>query len=156
MRRLAPRRYAGSSPRLADFKVPRRVVFLDAIPKGPTGKASRAKLAEQFRTEVSLRGGDTGKPKGAAPADLYREPAAFEAAEAPRPLEGVEARLVKIWKRVLGIPHVGVHDDFFGLGGDSLSAALMLAEIEEALKTGTDRSTSWSSSISRPSRASRV
>ena len=40
------RRYC--SARLADFKVPRRVVFLDEIPKGPTGKMQRIGLAEKL------------------------------------------------------------------------------------------------------------
>jgi acyl-CoA synthetase (AMP-forming)/AMP-acid ligase II len=34
--------------KLADFKVPRRVVFLDEIPKGPTGKLQRIGLAEKL------------------------------------------------------------------------------------------------------------
>ncbi len=40
------REFAGG--RLADFKVPRRVVFLDEIPKGPTGKLQRIGLAEKL------------------------------------------------------------------------------------------------------------
>ena len=40
------RAYVGS--RLADFKVPRKVVFVDEIPKGPTGKLARIGLAEQL------------------------------------------------------------------------------------------------------------
>jgi acyl-CoA synthetase (AMP-forming)/AMP-acid ligase II len=34
--------------RLAPFKVPRRVVFLEDIPKGPTGKVQRINLASQL------------------------------------------------------------------------------------------------------------
>jgi hypothetical protein len=34
--------------RLADFKVPRRIVFLDELPKGPTGKPQRIGLAERL------------------------------------------------------------------------------------------------------------
>ena len=34
--------------RLANFKVPRRVLFLDEIPKGPTGKLQRIGLAEKL------------------------------------------------------------------------------------------------------------
>ena len=34
--------------RLADFKVPRRVIFLKEIPKGPTGKLQRIGLAEKL------------------------------------------------------------------------------------------------------------
>jgi acyl-CoA synthetase (AMP-forming)/AMP-acid ligase II len=40
------REYA--SRRLADFKVPRRVLFLEEIPKGPTGKLQRIGLAEKL------------------------------------------------------------------------------------------------------------
>jgi acyl-CoA synthetase (AMP-forming)/AMP-acid ligase II len=42
---------AFASERLAEFKVPRRVVFLDEIPKGPTGKLRRIGLAEQLGLE---------------------------------------------------------------------------------------------------------
>ena len=34
--------------RLADFKVPKRVLFVDEIPKGPTGKIQRIGLAKAF------------------------------------------------------------------------------------------------------------
>ena len=34
--------------RLADFKVPRKLVFLDEIPKGATGKLQRIGLAEKL------------------------------------------------------------------------------------------------------------
>ena len=40
------RRFAAG--RLVDFKVPRRIVFLDEIPKGPTGKLQRIGLAEKL------------------------------------------------------------------------------------------------------------
>ena len=37
-----------ASQRLADFKVPRKVIILDEIPKGPTGKMQRIGLAEKL------------------------------------------------------------------------------------------------------------
>ncbi len=37
-----------ASHRLADFKVPRRMIFLDEIPKGPTGKIQRISLANKL------------------------------------------------------------------------------------------------------------
>jgi thioesterase domain-containing protein/acyl carrier protein len=40
--------------------------------------------------------------------------------------------LVSIWQRVLRIPAVDVHDDFFDLGGDSSLALLLFAEIGQA------------------------
>lgn len=37
-----------AAARLANFKVPRRIVFLDEIPKGATGKMQRIGLAERL------------------------------------------------------------------------------------------------------------
>jgi acyl-CoA synthetase (AMP-forming)/AMP-acid ligase II len=37
-----------AATRLADFKVPRTVLLMDEIPKGPTGKLRRIGLAEQL------------------------------------------------------------------------------------------------------------
>jgi acyl-CoA synthetase (AMP-forming)/AMP-acid ligase II len=34
--------------RLADFKVPRKIIFLKEIPKGPTGKLQRIGLAQKL------------------------------------------------------------------------------------------------------------
>jgi len=39
---------AFAAEHLADFKVPRKVVFLDEIPKGATGKLMRIGLAEKL------------------------------------------------------------------------------------------------------------
>ena len=39
---------AFAAEHLAEFKVPRRIVFLEAIPKGPTGKLQRIGLAERL------------------------------------------------------------------------------------------------------------
>jgi len=40
------------SARIAHFKVPRKIVFLDAIPKGPTGKPQRIGLAKVLGLET--------------------------------------------------------------------------------------------------------
>lgn len=98
------RRFAAA--RLAGFKVPRRIFFLEAIPKGATGKPWRRELAEQIQT-------------GAA------EEPVLVAASTP-----VEKKLVAIWQRVLGIDRVGVRDDFFSLGADSFALTLMSAELD--------------------------
>jgi acyl-CoA synthetase (AMP-forming)/AMP-acid ligase II len=42
--------------RLADFKVPRRIVFVDEIPKGPTGKLQRIGLAQRLGLAVEPGG----------------------------------------------------------------------------------------------------
>jgi acyl carrier protein len=44
---------------------------------------------------------------------------------------GVEQELSQIWVRFLRTPRVGSLDDFFELGGDSISAARVMAEIEK-------------------------
>ncbi|HEX5750368.1 MAG TPA: condensation domain-containing protein, partial [Archangium sp.] len=39
--------------------------------------------------------------------------------------------LIHVWKEVLAIEHVGIHDNFFSLGGNSLSTILVLARLQE-------------------------
>lgn len=49
------------------------------------------------------------------------------------PRDALELRLVQIWEQVLGIRSIGIHDDFFALGGHSLTAARLFEAIERAL-----------------------
>jgi acyl-CoA synthetase (AMP-forming)/AMP-acid ligase II/thioesterase domain-containing protein len=100
-----------ASARLADFKVPRRVVFVDEIPKGPTGKVQRMGLA------AKLGLAEHGQSQSTRPAGHT----------APRTL--LEEKLAAIWAQVLGLEHVGVSDDFFELGGHSLQAVHLFAQI---------------------------
>jgi thioesterase domain-containing protein len=44
----------------------------------------------------------------------------------------VETTLARIWSEVLGIPKVGIHDNFFSLEGDSLLAVKLFARMEKA------------------------
>ena len=104
------RRFAAGS--LADFKVPRQIVFLAEIPKGATGKVQRMGLAERLRAE--LEASKTDESEGGS---VPRTP--------------VEAELAAIWQGVLGIPSIGVHDDFLALGGDSIRAVRVLAQIND-------------------------
>ena len=61
---LELRRFAAT--RLARFKVPRRIVFMDAIPRTATGKAQRGVLAGQFRHRAPSREGDDAIRAGRA------------------------------------------------------------------------------------------
>ncbi|HEV8316460.1 MAG TPA: condensation domain-containing protein [Vicinamibacterales bacterium] len=45
----------------------------------------------------------------------------------------IESTLVAIWSEVLGRPSIDVHDDFFELGGDSLTAIRILSRLQTAL-----------------------
>jgi acyl-CoA synthetase (AMP-forming)/AMP-acid ligase II/surfactin synthase thioesterase subunit len=45
------------------------------------------------------------------------------------PTTEIECQIVDIWKRVLGLDQIGIHDDFFSLGGHSILAVYVMAEI---------------------------
>jgi thioesterase domain-containing protein len=109
---LELRRFAAMQ--LAAFKVPRKIVFLNQIPRTTQGKPKRASLTEQFR-ELGV---------AAHTPRMEREPTY------------IEESLIAIWQRVLGVERVTPGDDFFDLGGDSLSAALMLTQAAEAFQLG--------------------
>ncbi len=99
-----------AAQRLADFRVPCRVLIVDDIPKGPTGKLQRTRLAERFGPL------------------LKRE---FVGPRTP-----LESALAGIWVDVLGVGRVGIRDNFFEIGGTSLTAARMVAEVRNL--TGRD------------------
>jgi acyl carrier protein len=89
--------------RLAAFKVPTRVLIVDEIPKGATGKINRKGLAEVFAE--ALRVG-------------------FIA-----PKNNLEAVVANIYAEVLKVSRVGVNDNFFSLGGDSLRAMQVISRV---------------------------
>jgi thioesterase domain-containing protein len=95
-----------AAEKLADFKLPRRICFLDAIPKGATGKPARTALAAQCKADMDAL-------PGASPASTK-----------------VEMKLAGMWRKILKIESVDTRDDFFQLGGDSLALALMMAEVD--------------------------
>ncbi|HZF38573.1 MAG TPA: condensation domain-containing protein, partial [Blastocatellia bacterium] len=71
-----------------------------------------------------------GSPDREALAKLdYLAPDWSEHQRAPR--NPVEMQLVKIWREVMGIEHIGVTDNFFDLGGHSLMAVSLLAEVQK-------------------------
>jgi acyl-coenzyme A synthetase/AMP-(fatty) acid ligase/acyl carrier protein len=105
------RTYAAA--RLAPFKVPARIVLLPESPKGPTGKIQRVGLAERL---------------GITSQDHSGDPAAYAA-----PTTAVEERVCAIWAETLAVPRVGIDDDFFLLGGDSMLATRVAARLREAL-----------------------
>jgi acyl-CoA synthetase (AMP-forming)/AMP-acid ligase II/acyl carrier protein len=101
-----------ASTRLAAFKVPRRVMFVDQIPKGPTGKIQRIGLAAKLGIE-SLA---FAQPGASAPFAEPRTP--------------LEMAIAEAWREVLEIDRVGLHDNFFELGGDSLAATEVITRVE--------------------------
>ncbi|HEX7241350.1 MAG TPA: thioesterase domain-containing protein, partial [Longimicrobiaceae bacterium] len=92
--------------RLPAHLVPEALVVLDALPLTPSGKPDRAALPAP--------GGGGG-----------------EGYVAPRTAE--EEALARIWAGVLGVERVGVRDDFFELGGQSILATRLLARVRAEL-----------------------
>ncbi|WP_159052119.1 non-ribosomal peptide synthetase, partial [Streptomyces niveiscabiei] len=95
---------------LPEYMVPSAFVTLDAIPLNANGKVDRAALPE---------------PEGPG-TDQYTAPRTES-----------ERVLVDIWTEVLGARRVGVHDNFFDLGGDSV---LSIQAVSRARRAGLDLS----------------
>src|SRR5206468_8023457 len=92
--------------RLPAHMVPGAFVTLPALPLTRHGKLDRAALPAPGRTAVA-----------AAP---------FAPPETP-----VERALAASWFEVLNLPEIGLDDDFFALGGDSIRAIQVCARAEE-------------------------
>jgi len=92
--------------RVPDYMVPSRYVFLTKIPLTPNGKVNRLALPD------------------------------LEMADPPddsvfvEPQTGIERKIASIWKEMLNIKRVGLHDNFFDLGGNSFLAVRMFGQLE--------------------------
>lgn len=91
--------------RLPDYLIPSSIVFVDAFPRTSNGKIDRKAL-------LSI-----------APAERDVD----QAYVAPRTV--TEEVLASIWSNVLGLPKVGVHQNFFKLGGHSLLAMQVISSL---------------------------
>jgi hypothetical protein len=100
-----------ASGRMAEFKVPRQVLILPELPKGPTGKLKRVGLA----AKLGLANGGVMSRTVLAPRT------------------SLEKELAGIWASILQIEQVGIDDDFFALGGDSLLAVHVLSRIRDIM-----------------------
>ncbi|WP_409462538.1 amino acid adenylation domain-containing protein [Amycolatopsis sp. GA6-003] len=97
------------SRRVPSWMLPAKWAWLDRLPVTPSGKVDRAALP-------------LIEPRRAVSSAPYAEP------------DGDLARtLCLIWGRILNLPEIGVHDDFFEVGGTSLLAARALAELRHTV-----------------------
>jgi amino acid adenylation domain-containing protein/non-ribosomal peptide synthase protein (TIGR01720 family) len=92
--------------KLPDYMVPSAFVVLDSMPLTPNGKIDRKALSA---------------PAALAPGEPYTEP------RSP-----AEMTLARIWSSVLAVERVGIHDNFFQLGGDSIISIQIIARAREA------------------------
>jgi amino acid adenylation domain-containing protein len=94
--------------KLPDYMVPSAFVRLEVLPLLPNGKVDRRALPVPDMARPEL---DT----------------AFVGPRTP-----VEEELAGIWTDVLKLDHVGLHDNFLELGGDSLLAAEVISRVRQA------------------------
>ena len=96
--------------RLGPTRVPRKIYFVTELPRTDGGKVRRSELPRFLEL-------DQGTPNESA-------------VQAPAPISALEAALAGLWSSVLQSGSVGVDDDFFLLGGDSLRGARLLTSVK--------------------------
>jgi non-ribosomal peptide synthetase component F len=87
--------------RLPDYMVPVAFIPLDQLPLMHNGKIDRGSLQRRI-------------PEPVRPSSAYAEPS-----------DATERQLCELWAEALRVPRVGIHDDFFELGGDSVLAMII-------------------------------
>lgn len=92
--------------KLPEYMIPKVYHFFETLPVTSNGKIDRKKLKNSFQTEVLSN---------------EKEEATIE----------TEKKLLEIWKCLFKNKEIGITDNFFSLGGDSLIATRMLSEIEK-------------------------
>jgi amino acid adenylation domain-containing protein len=98
------------SGKLPHYMIPARFISLAALPLSPNGKVDRAALPAPVLTS----GCNTP-------------------AEAPS--TQLEQTLVELWQRILHVERVGLDDNFFDLGGDSLMIVAAHSNLQKAFET---------------------
>jgi amino acid adenylation domain-containing protein len=93
--------------RLSAYKVPSRIILVDSLPVGPSGKIQRIGVADRLAACLHV---------------------AYDA-----PASDSEQRVAAIIGELLGLARVSRHDNFFALGGDSLRAAQVMMHLEHTL-----------------------
>jgi amino acid adenylation domain-containing protein len=104
--------------KLPEYTIPKAFVMLDSLPLTASGKVDRLALTELHSAASRLRD------------------KTFIAPRTP-----TELSLAKIWAEVLNIERVGIYDNFFGLGGDSLLTVRLLKQIHKQFENELSLST---------------
>ena len=89
---------------LPEYMVPALLMRLDAMPLSPSGKLDRRALPEPV----------------------------WQVREHVEPETPLQQHIAAIWREVLGLPRIGLRDDFFALGGHSLLATQIISRTRQA------------------------
>lgn len=98
--------------RLPAHQLPQFLIQLEKLPLTPNGKISITELPQPSLVRPDL-------PYPFTP-----------------PADELEEKLLAVWEDQLGITGIGVNDDFFDVGGDSLLGVVLVVAIEEAIGAG--------------------
>ncbi len=93
---------------LPDYMVPSIFIKLNSLPVNANGKIDRRALPAPDWSTLAT-------------------------AKKTAPKDSLELILVRTWERVLGVPNIGVEDNFFDLGGHSVLAVRLLSEVEKVV-----------------------
>jgi amino acid adenylation domain-containing protein/non-ribosomal peptide synthase protein (TIGR01720 family) len=107
VRSLIPELRSHLADHLPGYMVPAHFMMLDSLPLTPTGKVDRKALPPPEH-EVDAEDPDA------------------------KPRTTVEETLARIWAEVLDVSAVGINDNFFQLGGDSILSIQVIARANEA------------------------
>jgi amino acid adenylation domain-containing protein len=97
--------------KLPDYMVPSAFVFLDALPLTGNGKIDRNALFKLPPPNLAFAAAQNGA----------------------EPANEIERIVARVWQQALGIPSVGLTDNFFDLGAHSLTVAEAHSKLQEAL-----------------------
>lgn len=106
--------------RIPDYMVPSLFVFLDALPLTPNGKVDRLALPDPALATRQFARKVVGAEQSMRAENTFI---------APR--NQLEQVIARIWQDLLKVDPIGIHDNFFDLGGHSLIAVRLFARIEQ-------------------------
>jgi len=93
--------------KLPDYMVPSSIIQLEELPRLPNGKIDKKELSNRLETDSFTR--------------FDHVPAETTDQE----------RILKIWIEILGIQNIGIHDNFFEIGGDSILSIRIVSKLRE-------------------------
>ncbi|MCU0284949.1 MAG: amino acid adenylation domain-containing protein, partial [Acidobacteria bacterium] len=94
---------------LPGYMIPAFFIQVDKIPLTPNGKVDKKSLAQYQISHLKSQ------------------------AEPTEPTNETERKLVEIWKNILALDHIGIDDNFFNIGGDSIKAIRLISTANNTL-----------------------